>query len=106
MTPATATPRRPSRPGWWGRPTRWCGAAGGDSIPIRRGYRRGVEAGVARCDMPEVGPLLAAGRDSEIFEYGAGRVLRRARDGRSLAHEADVMRHVEAAGYPVPHVHD
>jgi aminoglycoside phosphotransferase (APT) family kinase protein len=56
--------------------------------------------------MGEVGPLVAAGRDSEIFEYGPGRVLRRPRDGRSLAHEADVMRHVEAAGYPVPHVEE
>ena len=59
---------------------------------------------MARWGMPQVGPLVAAGRDSEIFEYGPGRVLRRARNGRSLAREAEHMRHVEAAGYPVPRV--
>jgi tRNA A-37 threonylcarbamoyl transferase component Bud32 len=53
-----------------------------------------------------LGPKLAEGRDSEIFEHGPGRVLRRARDGRSLVREAEVMRYVLAAGYPVPTVHD
>jgi len=53
-----------------------------------------------------LGPKLAEGRDSEIFEHGPGRVLRRARDGRSLVREAEVMRYVLAAGYPVPNVHD
>jgi aminoglycoside phosphotransferase (APT) family kinase protein len=52
------------------------------------------------------GPKLAEGRDSEIFEHGPGRVLRRARDGRSLVREADVMRHVRAHGYPAPEVFD
>jgi aminoglycoside phosphotransferase (APT) family kinase protein len=52
------------------------------------------------------GPLLAEGRDSEIFEHGPGRVLRRARDGRSLEHEASVMRYAQEHGYPVPRVHD
>lgn len=52
------------------------------------------------------GPKLAEGRDSEIFEHGPGRVLRRARDGRSLVAEAEIMRYVAAAGYPVPAVHD
>ena len=51
------------------------------------------------------GPLLAAGRSAEIFEYGEGRVLRRLRDGRSIASsEPVVMRAVRVAGYPVPEV--
>jgi aminoglycoside phosphotransferase (APT) family kinase protein len=53
-----------------------------------------------------LGPKLAEGRDSEIFEHGPGRVLRRARDGRSLVREAEIMRYVRDAGYPVPAVHD
>jgi aminoglycoside phosphotransferase (APT) family kinase protein len=53
-----------------------------------------------------LGPKLAEGRDSEIFEHGAGRVLRRARDGRSLVAEAEVMEHVRAQGFPAPQVFD
>jgi aminoglycoside phosphotransferase (APT) family kinase protein len=53
-----------------------------------------------------LGPKLAEGRDSEIFEHGPTRVLRRARDGRSLVGEANVMRHVREHGYPVPRVFD
>jgi aminoglycoside phosphotransferase (APT) family kinase protein len=53
-----------------------------------------------------IGPKLAEGRDSEIFEHGQGLVLRRAKDGRSLEGEADVMRHARAHGYPCPAVHD
>ena len=56
--------------------------------------------------MEPLGPKLAEGRDSEIFEHGAGRVLRRARDGRSLEREAAVMRHVREHGYPAPEVFD
>lgn len=56
--------------------------------------------------MQPIGPKLAEGRDSEIFEHGAGRVLRIARDGRSLEHEADIMRFARDHGYPVPAVHD
>lgn len=52
----------------------------------------------------EIGPLLASGRDADVFEYGPGRVLRRYRRGGDTAHEADVMRHVAAYGYPVPTV--
>jgi aminoglycoside phosphotransferase (APT) family kinase protein len=52
------------------------------------------------------GPKIAEGRDSEIFEHGPGRVLRRARDGRSLEREAAVMRHVREHGYPAPEVFD
>lgn len=54
--------------------------------------------------MKPIGPKLAEGRDSEIFEHGAGRVLRLARDGRSLQREADVMSYVRNQGYPAPAV--
>jgi len=52
------------------------------------------------------GPKLAEGRDSEIFEHGPGQVLRRARDGRSLAGEAEVMSYARDQGYPAPAVSD
>jgi aminoglycoside phosphotransferase (APT) family kinase protein len=53
-----------------------------------------------------IGPKLAEGRDSEIYEHGAGRVLRVVRDGRSLVQEAEVMQYVRSHGYPCPAVHD
>jgi aminoglycoside phosphotransferase (APT) family kinase protein len=52
----------------------------------------------------EPGRLLARGRDGDIFEFGAGRVLRRSRDGRSLEREARVMEYLGELGYPVPHI--
>ncbi len=52
--------------------------------------------------MKPPGPLLASGRDADIFEYGPGLVLRRSRNGRSIAHEASVMTYVRDQGYPVP----
>jgi len=42
----------------------------------------------------------------EIFDHGVGRVLRLARDGRSLVREAEVMAYAHDKGYPVPQVHD
>ena len=54
----------------------------------------------------EPGALIASGRDGDIFEYGDGLVLRRTRDGRSIEHEARIMRHVAEHGYPVPQIHD
>lgn len=51
-------------------------------------------------------PLLARGRDAEIYDLGDGRVLRRAIDGRSLAAEAAVMAYAYDAGVPVPKVYD
>jgi aminoglycoside phosphotransferase (APT) family kinase protein len=53
-----------------------------------------------------IGPKLAEGRDSEIFEHGDDKVLRVARDGRSLVAEAEVMRYVRSHDYPCPHVYD
>jgi aminoglycoside phosphotransferase (APT) family kinase protein len=52
------------------------------------------------------GDKIAEGRDSEIFEHGPGKVLRLARDGRSLVEEAEVMAYVGSRGYPVPRVYD
>lgn len=56
--------------------------------------------------MTDPGPLLAAGRDADIFEYGPGLVLRRSRAGRSLTEEARVMEYVRSQGYPVPAVEE
>ncbi|MHB1138350.1 MAG: phosphotransferase [Microthrixaceae bacterium] len=56
--------------------------------------------------MEPIGPKIAEGRDSEIFEHGPGKVLRVARDGRSLVAEAEVMRYARSHGYPCPGVDD
>jgi aminoglycoside phosphotransferase (APT) family kinase protein len=53
-----------------------------------------------------IGPKIAEGRDSEIFEHGDGKVLRRAFVSRSLVGEADLMTYVRGHGYPVPEVFD
>ncbi len=52
------------------------------------------------------GPRIASGRDCDVFEYGPGLVLRRSREGRSQAREAETMRHVAALGFPVPAVEE
>jgi aminoglycoside phosphotransferase (APT) family kinase protein len=52
------------------------------------------------------GRLLASGRDGDIFEFGPGLVLRRAKGGRVIEREARVMEYAAAHGYPVPRVHD
>jgi aminoglycoside phosphotransferase (APT) family kinase protein len=54
----------------------------------------------------DLGPPLASGRDGDIYEYGPGKVLRRTRDGRSIEHEARIMRYVADHGYRVPVIHD
>jgi aminoglycoside phosphotransferase (APT) family kinase protein len=56
--------------------------------------------------MKPPGPLLAAGRDADIFEYGPGLVLRRSREGRSMALEARTMAYLHEQGYPVPAVEE
>jgi aminoglycoside phosphotransferase (APT) family kinase protein len=56
--------------------------------------------------MQPIGPKIAEGRDSVIYEHGPGKVLRVPADGRSLEHEARVMTYVREQGYPVPAVHD
>ena len=50
--------------------------------------------------------MIASGRDGDIFEFGNRLVLRKTRDGRSIEHEARVMRYAADHGYPVPEVHD
>jgi aminoglycoside phosphotransferase (APT) family kinase protein len=50
--------------------------------------------------------LLASGRDGDIFEYAPGLVLRKTRDGRSIAHEARTMQYVADHGYPVPRIEE
>jgi aminoglycoside phosphotransferase (APT) family kinase protein len=56
--------------------------------------------------MQPIGPKLAEGRDSIIYEHGPDKVLRVPGDGRSLVAEAEVMQYVHATGYPIPAVHD
>jgi aminoglycoside phosphotransferase (APT) family kinase protein len=48
--------------------------------------------------------LIAAGRASEVFDLGDGRVLRRFKSGGNPEREALVMRHARGHGYPVPEV--
>ena len=48
--------------------------------------------------------LLAAGRDSEVFGYSDGLVLRRYRDGRDASAEAQLLRYLRERGYSVPKV--
>lgn len=52
------------------------------------------------------GILLASGRDSDIFEYGPGLVLRRSREGHSMTTEARTMTYMRERGYPVPAVEE
>jgi serine/threonine protein kinase len=54
----------------------------------------------------EPGPLLASGRDGDIFEFGPGLVLRRAKNGRVIEGEARIMAYAREHGYPVPEIHD
>lgn len=60
--------------------------------------------------MAEPGPLIGRGRAADVYDLGDGRVLRRYRRSRStpgqVEREATVMRHLAAAGFPVPEVHD
>jgi len=54
----------------------------------------------------ELGRLVASGRDGDIYEYGPGLVVRRARSGRSVEREARTMTYAREHGYPVPEIHD
>lgn len=64
----------------------------------------GLEAAAERLDPGRLGPLLARGRDAQVFALGDDRVARRMPDPRDLRAEAALMEHVRAAGYPVPRV--
>ena len=59
---------------------------------------------ITLAEVKDYGPLLAAGRDADIFEYGPGLVLRRSREGHSMSREARVMQYVRSQGFPVPDV--
>lgn len=50
--------------------------------------------------------ILSSGRDGDIYELSPELVLRKTRDGRSIAHEARIMRYVEEQGFPVPHIEE
>jgi Ser/Thr protein kinase RdoA (MazF antagonist) len=50
------------------------------------------------------GTLIAAGRASQIFDLGDGRVLRRFKAGGNPEREAMVMRHARKHGFPAPAV--
>ncbi|HEX5333497.1 MAG TPA: phosphotransferase [Cellulomonas sp.] len=52
-----------------------------------------------------LGPLVASGRDADVFALTEERVLRRNRSGRSTAVEASIVRHVTAHGFPAPLVY-
>lgn len=51
-------------------------------------------------------PLLASGRDADVFAIDDDRVLRRYRNGGDVAAEATVMAYVAERGYPVPEVYE
>jgi aminoglycoside phosphotransferase (APT) family kinase protein len=50
-------------------------------------------------------PLIAAGRDADVFALGPRLVLRRYRAGGDVTAEVEIMRHLHRHGYPVPQVH-
>ncbi len=54
--------------------------------------------------MTAPGPLIASGRDADIFSFGDRLVLRRSRAGRSMTTEARTMEYARGHGYPVPAV--
>jgi aminoglycoside phosphotransferase (APT) family kinase protein len=56
--------------------------------------------------MKAPGPLLASGRDADIFEYGPNLVLRRSRNGGRMDSEARTMDYLHAQGFPVPAVEE
>ncbi|WP_305782719.1 phosphotransferase [Symbioplanes lichenis] len=51
-----------------------------------------------------LGPLIASGREADVYEFGAGKVLRRYRREADVTGEADAMRYLAGRGYPVPEV--
>jgi tRNA A-37 threonylcarbamoyl transferase component Bud32 len=51
-------------------------------------------------------PLLASGRDADVFVIDERRVLRRYRDGGDVTAEAAVMAYVVALGFPAPKVYE
>lgn len=52
------------------------------------------------------GPLLAAGREADVYALDDRRVLRRYRRDADVTDEAAAMRHLAGHGYPVPAVYE
>jgi aminoglycoside phosphotransferase (APT) family kinase protein len=52
------------------------------------------------------GPLIGTGRSADVFAIGTDRVLRRYRSALDVQAEAEIMRYLDEAGYPVPKVFD
>jgi aminoglycoside phosphotransferase (APT) family kinase protein len=50
------------------------------------------------------GPLIGSGRAADVYALGGGQVLRRYKTAHSCAAEAELMRYLREAGYPVPEV--
>jgi len=50
------------------------------------------------------GALIGSGRAADVCALGDGQVLRRYKTAHSCAAEADLMRYLREAGYPVPEV--
>jgi tRNA A-37 threonylcarbamoyl transferase component Bud32 len=56
--------------------------------------------------MPSRGPLVARGRDADVYAFGADRVLRRYREPSCTPREVAVMEHARGHGFPVPRVYE
>ena len=54
----------------------------------------------------ETGPLIASGRDGDIYEFGPGLVLRARKSGRVIEGEARIIAYAREHGYPVPEIHE
>jgi aminoglycoside phosphotransferase (APT) family kinase protein len=50
------------------------------------------------------GPLIGSGRAADVYALDGSKVLRRYKSAHSCAAEADLMRYLRDAGYPVPEV--
>lgn len=60
----------------------------------------------AGLDLP-LGPLLASGRDADVYDLGRGRVVRRYKDAaKSSEPDAGIIRAAREWGYPVPEVYE
>ncbi|MEU4482836.1 phosphotransferase [Micromonospora sp. NPDC023966] len=64
----------------------------------------GAPVTTGRTPMTALVPL-ASGRTADVYALDGDRVLRRYRAGGDVRGEAEVMRHLHTAGYPVPRVH-
>jgi Ser/Thr protein kinase RdoA (MazF antagonist) len=70
----------------------------------QHGARSGSFPGMPSSDPP--GPLIGAGRAADVYATAPGRVLRRYRIPFDAQPEAELMRYLGQAGYPVPAVYD